>query len=337
MLKSKIKENPPDCRMFDICRRESAVSPVVGVMLMLVVTIIIAAVVSGFAGGLIESGGQKTPSLAMDVQIANSGNYRGSEFAATVTGVSEPIHTSDLKIITSWTTTVKTNSYILGNGISIYVLVDGIYKKIPEGSAMKGKGCTLGLPLGTVYHGGAECIPGVSNSNTHKTAMSVAPYGFGPGVTNTTTSDIAPSLAYDTSGPIIPMYNWQFFSVTHFGNYSLEQGTVMIAEAAGRCINYPRTGGDPDDFIGGGYGTLSKGKVTHPYMYQSDKRAYTLYTGNETVPVDIIADGGEVDGMQAVLGCGWENLRGGDVVNVKVVYTPSGKTIFDQNVVVDYS
>lgn len=33
-------------------RKEDAVSPVVGVMLMLVVTIIIAAVVSGFAGGL---------------------------------------------------------------------------------------------------------------------------------------------------------------------------------------------------------------------------------------------------------------------------------------------
>ena len=32
--------------------KENAVSPVVGVMLMLVVTIIIAAVVSGFAGGL---------------------------------------------------------------------------------------------------------------------------------------------------------------------------------------------------------------------------------------------------------------------------------------------
>jgi hypothetical protein len=38
-------------------KKESAVSPVVGVMLMLVVTIIIAAVVSAFAGGL----GQSTP------------------------------------------------------------------------------------------------------------------------------------------------------------------------------------------------------------------------------------------------------------------------------------
>ena len=43
-----------------IQRNDRAVSPVVGVMLMLVVTIIIAAIVSGFAGGLINSN-QKAP------------------------------------------------------------------------------------------------------------------------------------------------------------------------------------------------------------------------------------------------------------------------------------
>ena len=41
-------------------RRDHAVSPVVGVMLMLVVTIIIAAVVSAFAGGMMKSQ-DKTP------------------------------------------------------------------------------------------------------------------------------------------------------------------------------------------------------------------------------------------------------------------------------------
>ena len=37
------------------CTNESAVSPVIGVMLMLVVTIIIAAVVSAFAGGMTDT------------------------------------------------------------------------------------------------------------------------------------------------------------------------------------------------------------------------------------------------------------------------------------------
>ena len=47
--------------------KDSGVSPVIAVMLMLVVTIIIAAVVSGFAGGLIGDA-KKAPSIALDVK-----------------------------------------------------------------------------------------------------------------------------------------------------------------------------------------------------------------------------------------------------------------------------
>jgi len=60
---------------------ESAVSPVVGVMLMLVVTIIIAAVVSGFAGGL-GSGTEKAPQASLscigvieDIQDTNETDW----------------------------------------------------------------------------------------------------------------------------------------------------------------------------------------------------------------------------------------------------------------------
>lgn len=81
---------------------EDAVSPVIGVMLMLVVTIIIAAVVSGFAGGLAAS--QETaPQLTMDVAIANTGYAGDSYILFDVKGTSEPIPTKDLKITTSWT------------------------------------------------------------------------------------------------------------------------------------------------------------------------------------------------------------------------------------------
>ncbi|MDO9540217.1 MAG: type IV pilin N-terminal domain-containing protein [Methanocalculus sp.] len=50
---------------------EDAVSPVVGVMLMLVVTIIIGAIVSGFAGGL-ASESQKTPQLNIRAEYSQS-------------------------------------------------------------------------------------------------------------------------------------------------------------------------------------------------------------------------------------------------------------------------
>lgn len=49
---------------------ESAVSPVVGVMLMLVVTIIIAAVVSGFASGLADTSA-KAPQVSIEAEAHN--------------------------------------------------------------------------------------------------------------------------------------------------------------------------------------------------------------------------------------------------------------------------
>ncbi len=50
---------------------DRAVSPVIGVMLMLVVVIIIAAIVSGFAGGLINSN-SKTPQATIQATYSVS-------------------------------------------------------------------------------------------------------------------------------------------------------------------------------------------------------------------------------------------------------------------------
>nr|WP_319376554.1 type IV pilin N-terminal domain-containing protein [uncultured Methanoregula sp.] len=81
---------------------EQAVSPVVGVMLMLVVTIIIAAVVSAFAGGL-SSDTQKAPQASIDVKIktAADNTMSGTETIMTFTELSgDPIPTKDLAIVT---------------------------------------------------------------------------------------------------------------------------------------------------------------------------------------------------------------------------------------------
>ena len=53
-------------------RNEDAVSPVIGVMLMLVVTIVIAAVVAAFAGGL-GSDVEMAPTAALDISAKTSG------------------------------------------------------------------------------------------------------------------------------------------------------------------------------------------------------------------------------------------------------------------------
>lgn len=101
---------------------EDGISPVVGVMLMLVVTIIIAAVVSAFAGGAV-TGSQKSPNANVEIHIRNGGTANTSFFSMTVLGVSEPIPTKNLKLYTSWQTTnktdgVSTSEVLNGGGIA---------------------------------------------------------------------------------------------------------------------------------------------------------------------------------------------------------------------------
>jgi archaeal type IV pilus assembly protein PilA len=232
----------------DVNRREreneEAVSPVVGVMLMLVVTIIIAAVVSGFSGGLIGGNNQKTPTLAMDVKITNTGTAATSGFSATVLSISQPTTTDRLKLTTSWVTTMKDNSsYTAGS----------IQRNTPNGKG---------------FAGGNESYKG------SKATPIGAPYGFGPGVAQGNVSLTAP---YDAD--------------QYFGNYTLTQGTGLIAEP-------PST-----------YGT--DGASLYTYSSSSSSSA-----------------------TQAVLGSGWEQLRSGDVVMVRVILTSTGKELFQKDVVV---
>ncbi|MDO5846367.1 MAG: type IV pilin N-terminal domain-containing protein, partial [Methanocorpusculum sp.] len=112
---------------------DAAVSPVVGVMLMIVVTIIIAALVSGMAGGLI-TGVQKTPSIVVDVGLDQYTQYQSTYTTLTldVLSVSEPIKSSDVEI--SLTVMNKTGyhaagvakkSPFTGSGTGISNITDG--------------------------------------------------------------------------------------------------------------------------------------------------------------------------------------------------------------------
>lgn len=158
---------------------ESAVSPVIAVMLMLVVTIIIAAVVSGFAGGLANTNSVKAPSLSMDVKIVNTGTWIGSGFFATVTGVSEPIRTRDLKITTQWKSTsgVSGGNTTVGNTPNVNMNVgmkSGYFSNI-----------TAPLGYGSGLNGTSNSMSGVLNSYQYfgnytlvsGTSMTAVPYG----------------------------------------------------------------------------------------------------------------------------------------------------------------
>ena len=56
-------------------KKEDAVSPVIGVMLMLVVTIVIADVVAAFAGGL-GSDVEMAPTAALDIDVFSNGKVK---------------------------------------------------------------------------------------------------------------------------------------------------------------------------------------------------------------------------------------------------------------------
>ena len=223
-------------------KNDNAVSPVIGVLLMLVVTIIIAAVVSGFAGGLI-SGQKGAPSMTMDITIKNTGEWQGSYFLCIINSVSEPIPTKDIKIYTEW---------INVTGIS----------------------------------GGNITAKGLNYPNTAWSGYSYqSPVGNGPGIQGDST----------TSGGL-PLNQF-------FGNYTLMAGTSMNTSPGGFIL--ARRGG-----------------------YGINGNLFEYNTGT-TWKVS------SYDGMMALLGNNWNKLRKGDEVTVKVLHIPSGKFIFNKNVIVE--
>ena len=98
-------------------KQESGVSPVVGVMLMLVVTIIIAAVVSAFAGGL-STGQKDVPKASFQTTIKNGGGWGNSMFDMRVLATDKGIPTKDIKIVTSWTSKDGYSNYTVITGPS---------------------------------------------------------------------------------------------------------------------------------------------------------------------------------------------------------------------------
>jgi FlaG/FlaF family flagellin (archaellin) len=254
---------------------ENAVSPVVGVMLMLVVTIIIAAVVSGFAGGLVN-GQQKSPTLSMDVKVSNSGSYIGSGFSATVNSVSEPISTGQIKIVTTWTTTMK-------NSTSADVKASSVLNSVANG-AMFSSGNTSVANIQNIWFN-----PGVSTSTN--TNGETVPFGVGQGIN---------SSALDPFD----------YSAGYFGQYTLKQGVGLFAYPYGSASESGSYGGSGQADTTAGYNGLT------PYVY---------YSGTPS---------GFVDPAIAVLGGGWEQLRAGDIVHVKMIYIPTGATIFSKDVAV---
>ena len=117
-------------------RKEDAVSPVIGVMLMLVVTIVIAAVVAAFAGGL-GSDVEMAPTAALDIDAHANGKLK-------ITSLSGEALTT--KEITVKVTDASGNAFGSGN-----LYNDGTYKELyfsPGTTSVVSLGDSVTLPKG---------------------------------------------------------------------------------------------------------------------------------------------------------------------------------------------
>jgi FlaG/FlaF family flagellin (archaellin) len=177
-----------------------AVSPVIGVMLMLVVTIIIAAVVSTFAGSLTGGSDQVTPSAAIDVKIDTGADdgMGGTQPVITFELLSgDPVPTKDLKIITSYSN--KTHiGYMTNHTVSspkslLYIgsYYGDSYARLPylnDASKVGSAGSSINADFGnfTWSSGGIMCAQGtqqVSNFMGFANNTGYMDPDFGPGST----------------------------------------------------------------------------------------------------------------------------------------------------------
>jgi len=276
--------------------KDRAVSPVVGVMLMLIVVVIIAAVVSGYSGGLLGNT-EKAPTISMDVHIKNTGYWSGSYFSARVTGVEKGVSTKDLKLVTSWSTTLSNGTHVTGGNIVV-----------------PGKNNTF-----------VHLSPS-SGCNNENVFQYIAPQGFGTGVgDNGGSSTTGPSTGSTASAS------------TSFGNYDLLTGTSMFAQPFGETAR-PTSGGHSTTSYDVGYGVHgTRWNYTYgvsgcaafyaPTANSLPEGTALTYAANEAV--------GSYDSMMAVLGANWYNLRAGDTVTVSIVHTPSSKTIWEKQIIVE--
>jgi archaeal type IV pilus assembly protein PilA len=132
-----------------------AVSPVVGVMLMLVVTIIIAAVVSAFAGGL-GGGQQKTPQATIAAKVV----IQGIEDTDTATW--GPNYPSDFTAKNGIEFEHKGGDAFSLNDINIELQNQGITMIVTAGDELPARTC---LPAGTTNGGYFQKIGNTTTSD----------------------------------------------------------------------------------------------------------------------------------------------------------------------------
>jgi len=188
-------------------KSDSAVSPVVGVMLMLVVTIIIAAIVATMATGMMPSE-TTTPSIVSSASMSATDGL-----TYTVSGVSESIAASDLQITVS----------ALKNGEYLSRVIT------PSGSAI--------IPGTTLSYSSAKSLLSSNVTNT----LNITDFTLSDSNWNLTINDYAPVATWnDDADHTKGAATWTYdgVSLTDYQNPIASWTKVQCAGAAEKDFYY---------------------------------------------------------------------------------------------------
>lgn len=150
----------------------------------------------------------------------------------------------------------------------------------------------------------------------------------------------------DVNGIALTNYSW-------FGNYALLPGTMMLARPFGGSYGNSGTGATSGNYTDYDVGYGIKGAPSNPanignvsgggqyyYAYGSSWVSHpgTVISGAAAIfyqSVGLTQGSQSEDMMMGVFGPSWNYLRPGDTVNIKIVHTPSGRTIVNKDVIVE--
>lgn len=193
-------------------KNDDAVSPVIGVMLMVVITVVIAGVIAAFGTGLVGNT-EPAPSVVLDVEIINYdmtldggmyGSLNGPDFRITHTS-GDALDTGDIELRFSWTDTngVKHQSRFNADTSD---LPETLYTEIADGPMMTVNGKSYkGIPFGEVeleigmtLKSGAKFLGSVEAGDTQHHKSKYMDYIFNNGQERTEGNGVMDWLAKGT-------------------------------------------------------------------------------------------------------------------------------------------
>lgn len=316
-------------------KSDDAVSPVIGVMLMIVIVVVIAAVVTAFATGMMSET-EAAPVAVLDVEILSNaialdgtsygeGNLAGPDFRIThVSG--DAVDTKDVELRFSWTH--KDGS---GNDCTHYSTysADGCKEKFPNGIGenpprAQALYVKTGMNLQRPNYYGSTTSVAVNDGWSYN-------HYFGDVILN-------PGLVLIASPDFLTLggtHTESMFMDIIFNNY--QKGQLQKSSQAATISHDPEScTGDPNGmrckFLGGAWRSFCG-------YEKADMNGYCTAC---------YVSMGEVNGAHAPSACTescacyaevevpaiMSHLRPGTAVDVMIVHLPSNKAIYDNTVVV---